>query len=125
MAKKKTQHSHYRNLSASHAAVAVAARAPSAVPAEAEPTQPLAGRPFLFWAIPALLAVLGSINTLWDGFASDDSQQILNNTLIRDFKNIPFAFTNSVWSFATSDIIFSVDSYYRPLFNVLLTINYG
>ncbi|MEK6300662.1 MAG: tetratricopeptide repeat protein [Acidobacteriota bacterium] len=75
--------------------------------------------------VPALLAVLGSLNSLWDDFALDDSQQILNNQLIKELRNIPFAFTNSVWSFATSDIVFSVDSYYRPLFNVLLSINYS
>ncbi|MFY9609794.1 MAG: tetratricopeptide repeat protein [Blastocatellia bacterium] len=75
--------------------------------------------------LPALLALLGSLNSLWDGFAADDTQQVLNNQLIKELKNIPFTFTSSVWSFATSDITFSVDSYYRPLFNVLLLINYA
>ena len=85
----------------------------------------LATKSYLYPIVPALLALLGSINTLWNGFAGDDYQQILSNQLIRELKNIPFTFTNSVWSFATSDITFSVDSYYRPLFNVLLSINYA
>jgi len=85
----------------------------------------LANKSFLYPIVPGLLAVLASLNTLWNGFAGDDYQQILSNQLIRELKNIPFTFTNSVWSFATSDITFSVDSYYRPLFNVLLSINYA
>ncbi|HSF23447.1 MAG TPA: tetratricopeptide repeat protein [Blastocatellia bacterium] len=75
--------------------------------------------------LPALLAFLGSLNSLWTGFAADDTQQVLNNQLIKELKNLPFTFTSSVWAFATSDIIFSVDSYYRPLFNVVLMINYA
>src|SRR6185295_11285650 len=66
-----------------------------------------------------------SLNSIWDDFALDDSQQILNNQLIKNLTNIPFAFTNSVWSFATNDIVFAADYYYRPLFNVLLSINYA
>ena len=85
----------------------------------------LAANPLVALILPALLALLGSLNSLWDGFATDDLQQILNNQLIKDLKNIPMTFTNSVWSFTSSDIVFSVDLYYRPLFNVLLAINYA
>lgn len=85
----------------------------------------LAANPVVSLILPAVLALLGSLNSLWDGFAADDLQQILNNPLIKDLKNVPLTFTNSVWSFASSDIVFSVDLYYRPLFNVLLSINYA
>lgn len=85
----------------------------------------LAANPLVSLILPGLLALLGSLNSLWDGFATDDLQQILNNQLIKDLKNIPMTFTNSVWSFTSSDIVFSVDQYYRPLFNVLLSINYA
>ena len=79
--------------------------------------------PYMF--IPVLLAIGASINTLQNEFATDDLQQILNNAFIKKLSNLPLAFTTSVWSFATSDITFAVDSYYRPIFNVLFTINYA
>jgi len=75
--------------------------------------------------IPAGLAILTSLNTVWNGFVADDSKQVVSSLFIRDAANLPLAFTTSVWSFATSDITFAVDSYYRPLFNVLFTINYA
>jgi protein O-mannosyl-transferase len=73
---------------------------------------------------PGIIALIASINSLWNGFAIDDQQQIQNNPFIRDLHNLPLAFTTSVWSFASGEIFFSVDSYFRPLFNVLLSISY-
>jgi tetratricopeptide (TPR) repeat protein len=86
-------------------------------------------RPVVQWSpyfafIPVGFAMLTSINTLASGFAVDDMQQVLNNPSIKSFGNIPMAFLTSVWSFSTSDVVFAVDSYYRPLFNVLFTLNY-
>lgn len=75
--------------------------------------------------VPVAIAILASINTLWNDFASDDMLQILRNALIKDMSNLPLAFTTSVWSYATDDIIVATDSYYRPLFMVLFTINYS
>jgi tetratricopeptide (TPR) repeat protein len=71
------------------------------------------------------LAIITSINTLWCGFAADDSYQVLNNAFIKNLANIPRAFTSSVWAFVSGEIIFTVDSYYRPLFSVLFSINYA
>ncbi len=79
----------------------------------------------IYALIPAAFALLVSINTLWNSFASDDGQQVLKNEFIKTFSNIPRAFTSSVWAFTTSDIIFTVDPYYRPLFTSLFTINYA
>lgn len=73
---------------------------------------------------PGMIALTASINSLWNGFAIDDQQQIQNNPFIRDLHNLPLAFTTSVWSFASGEIFFSVDSYFRPLFNALLSISY-
>lgn len=75
--------------------------------------------------IPVALGLLASANSLWNGYAIDDITQVRNNALIRELKNIPSAFTNSVWSFASNEIVFTADRYFRPLFNVLLTINYA
>ena len=79
-----------------------------------------------YGVIPAVLALLTSVNTLWNGFAFDDTQQILRNEFIKRFDNLPVVFTNSVWSFNPDSLLAaSVDSYYRPLFMTLFTINYS
>ncbi len=75
--------------------------------------------------IPVALALLSSMNTLWHDFASDDVQQVLANIVIRDLKNLPLAFTTSVWSFASSEIGATSQPYYRPLFSALFIINYA
>jgi tetratricopeptide (TPR) repeat protein len=75
--------------------------------------------------IPTVLALLTSINTLRNQFASDDQEQVLNNAFIKNFGNLPAAFTRSVWSFAASDIVFTTNQYFRPVFNSLFTINYA
>lgn len=79
----------------------------------------------IYALIPVAIALLVSINTLWNGFAFDDSQQVLNNEFIKTFSNLPRAFTSSVWAFTSNDITSTVDPYYRPLFNSLFTINYA
>jgi protein O-mannosyl-transferase len=75
--------------------------------------------------LPCALAFLFSMNSLWHEFATDDTQQILGNLFIRDLKNLPLAFTTSVWSFASSEIGATSQPYYRPLFSVLFTLNYA
>jgi tetratricopeptide (TPR) repeat protein len=75
--------------------------------------------------IPTVLALITSINTLRNQFASDDFEQILSNAFIRHFSNLPAAFTRSVWSFGASDTIFTGDPYFRPIFSSLFTINYA
>lgn len=79
----------------------------------------------VYTLVPTLLAVITSLNTLQNNFASDDLEQVLNNQFIKHFSNLPGAFTKSVWSFAASDIIFTVDPYFRPIFSSLFTINYA
>ena len=72
-----------------------------------------------------MLSLLVNINTLWNRFAVDDQQQVLNSVFIRDLRNLPLAFTSSVWSFGSTDIVFATDPYFRPLFNVLFTLDYA
>ena len=80
----------------------------------------------VYAVIPPTLALLTSVNTLWNGFAFDDTQQVLRNELIKKFGNLPLIFTNSVWSFnVDSLLVASTDSYYRPLFMALFTLNYS
>jgi 4-amino-4-deoxy-L-arabinose transferase-like glycosyltransferase len=109
---------------------AASCAAPSTVVERAE-TAPAARAPATstwksyYSLIPVALGLLASANSLWNGYAIDDITQVRNNALIRELKNIPKAFTNSVWSFASNEIVFTADRYFRPLFNVLLTINYA
>lgn len=108
-----------------------AATAPQETPTlEPQSPQPSTGDRFTTWRkvyvlIPAALALLVSINTLWNDFASDDLQQVLNNESIKKFSNLPYAFTTSVWAFLTSDIAATADWNFRPLHTTLFTINYG
>jgi tetratricopeptide (TPR) repeat protein len=71
------------------------------------------------------LALLFSINTLWLGLACDDQQQVINNAGVKDFRNLPLAFTSTVWGFVNLDTATTAQPYYRPLFSVWSMINYG
>jgi len=75
--------------------------------------------------VPVVIALITSINSLWNYFAADDLQQVLGSSFIKRIGNLPAAFTTSVWSFTAADIIFTVDSYFRPLFNTLFILNYA
>jgi protein O-mannosyl-transferase len=99
---------------------------------EREPTLNSAGRVFqsigtwrkTYALVPLVLALLTSANALKNQFVYDDLTQVLNNDFIKQISNIPLAFTNSVWAFLT-DSLWSGDSYFRPLFTTLFTINYA
>jgi hypothetical protein len=60
------------------------------------PPQPVVKPERYIAIIPAALALLASINTLWNGFAADDLQQVVNNPSIKKLENIPLVFTTSV-----------------------------
>jgi tetratricopeptide (TPR) repeat protein len=74
---------------------------------------------------PVGLACLAFLNALWNGFATDDFYQVLNNAFIKDLANLPKAFTTSVWAFVSGEIMFTVDSYFRPLFSVLFSLEHA
>jgi len=85
---------------------------------------------FLEWRdvyafLPAGFALLTSLNTVYNGFVHDDLPQILNNPFTQDIANLPLAFTGSVWSVFSDNIRATMDVYYRPLFNMLLILNYA
>src|SRR6185503_19297949 len=79
----------------------------------------------LYTAIPAVLAFLTSLNSLWNQFAFDDKQQVLGNEFIKRLSNLPLLFTSSVWAFSDSLQSASRDPYYRPMFMGLFTVNYS
>ena len=78
-----------------------------------------------YWLIPVALALMASANTVKNGFAFDDEYQVLNNRFIQTFANVPLQFTTSVWSFLGDSINPGTIPYYRPMFMVLFTANYG
>jgi len=79
----------------------------------------------VYMIVPAIIAFATAANSLGNYFASDDLEQVLSNPFIKRLGNLPAAFTNSVWSFTSTDIIFTVDPYFRPIFSALFTINYA
>ncbi|HKV38800.1 MAG TPA: tetratricopeptide repeat protein [Blastocatellia bacterium] len=79
----------------------------------------------LYSAVPVILAVIASANTLTNGFVADDRIQVLQNQFITSLANIPRAFTTSVWSFGTGSVVFANDAYFRPMFNILFSIDYA
>lgn len=80
---------------------------------------------WLYAVTPGVLALLTSLNTLWNNFAADDTQQVLGNVFIKSMRNLPLAFTSSVWSFVSLDIGMTAQPYYRPMFSVLFMINHA
>ena len=72
-----------------------------------------------------LVTGLAFLNSLDGQFVYDDRLQVLKNPAITRFENIPKMFTQSVWQFLNEADQESAGPYYRPLFNIALTINYG
>src|SRR5258707_6040333 len=78
-----------------------------------------------------LLAFLAYANSLGGDFVFDDTDQIVDNQNIRSWDNLAKAFTTHVWAFRERDgsRAGSLDvppplPYYRPIFTVMLTIEY-
>lgn len=84
------------------------------------------------WIIGLILVVtfLAFANSIPNGFAYDDTTQILQNETIRSFSNIPTALTKEVWFWRViQDKDPNKESgpstpYYRPLFTIYLMIGW-
>lgn len=90
-----------------------------------EPVYSRTRRRALYSLIPTALALIASINTLWNQFAADDLEQVLNSSFIKHLSNLPAVFTRSVWAFGGSEIALTADMYFRPIIASLFTINYA
>ena len=76
----------------------------------------------LLWPqITAILLVTVAVysNAVFNGFASDDSSQIVNNLWIKDIRYLPEIFSKSVWDFEGR-----VSNYYRPLMHIIYLLTY-
>jgi protein O-mannosyl-transferase len=84
------------------------------------------------WIIGLILfaTFIAFANTIENGFAYDDTTQILGNETIRSFSNIPLALTREVWFWRVlQDKDPNKESgpttpYYRPLFTIYLMIGW-
>jgi protein O-mannosyl-transferase len=77
--------------------------------------------------VAGILAIifLAYFNSLGGQFVYDDRVQILRNPTILSLANIPSMFTQSVWQFIDPAPGETIGTYYRPLFNILLAVNYN
>jgi Flp pilus assembly protein TadD len=72
-------------------------------------------------AVLLLLAVVPYANTLTNSFVYDDSEQILANPYIRNWKYLPEIFGSNVWSFLGAA---GVTNHYRPLMTLSYLVCY-
>jgi len=74
-----------------------------------------------------LFSFLAYANSLAGEFVFDDTDQIVENQNIRSWDNLGKAFTTHVWAFRERPEALNVPPplpYYRPLFTVMLTVEY-
>ncbi|HLF83628.1 MAG TPA: tetratricopeptide repeat protein [Blastocatellia bacterium] len=74
-----------------------------------------------------LVSFLAYANSLGGDFVFDDTDQIVENQNIRSWDNLAKAFTTHVWAFRERPGTLNVPPplpYYRPLFTVMLTVEY-
>lgn len=74
-----------------------------------------------------LFSFLAYANSLAGEFVFDDTDQIVENQNIRSWSNLAKAFTTHVWAFRERPGALNVPPplpYYRPLFTVMLTVEY-
>lgn len=82
-------------------------------------------RPVLWHlAVVAVLAILTYANSVSGAFVWDDEVQIVKNANLRSLANIPSAFTQPFWGFATPDAA-NQTNFYRPMQTVLYTLAYA
>jgi protein O-mannosyl-transferase len=75
----------------------------------------------------SLFSFLAYANSLGGAFVFDDTDQIVENQNIRSWDNLATAFTTHVWAFREQSGALNVPPplpYYRPLFTVMLTVEY-
>ncbi|MCS6806462.1 MAG: tetratricopeptide repeat protein [Acidobacteriota bacterium] len=94
-------------------------------PASGSGLLPLVRHEWRTMAIVLGVTCLAYLNALDGEFVYDDRFQVLRNQMIRSLDNLPEMFAQSVWQFMNLASEEAVGLYYRPLFNVVLAINYN
>lgn len=70
------------------------------------------------------LVAFAFISALTGGAVYDDQMQLLRNPTLQDAGNIPKMFTQGVWEFSNETSARSAGTFYRPIFNIGLILNY-
>ena len=70
------------------------------------------------------LCILVYANAVSGAYVWDDEVQIVKNANLRSLSNIPSAFTQPFWGFATPEAV-NQTNFYRPIQTVLYTLAYG
>ncbi len=68
-----------------------------------------------------IVSIAVYFNALFNAFVFDDIFQVVENSWIRDIRNIPTIFSQSVWGFNAKA---SVLHYYRPTMHIIYMFNY-
>jgi tetratricopeptide (TPR) repeat protein len=101
-----------------------AAPQPAPKPAVSAVPRLMSSRDWKALGLVVAVALAAYLNSLDGHFLYDDRYQILKNPTLADLGNIPRMFTQSVWQFMNASSEEAVGSYYRPLFNAVLILNY-
>ncbi len=75
----------------------------------------------IYLAIIAVIGFLVYVNSLPNGFVWDDEEQIVNNLVIRDWKNLPLLFESSTFYAGGAGLS---GGFYRPLVSLSYMANY-
>jgi protein O-mannosyl-transferase len=92
--------------------------------AKAVESAQLRNRKWLLLACVVIATVFAYAASLDGQFVYDDQFQILKNPTINSLANVPRMLTQSVWQFMNASNNVPVGLYYRPLFNIVLILNY-
>lgn len=77
----------------------------------------------IYALIPSALALLVSLNALWNKFAYDDLWMVVRNPFIHSLRNLPFVYTINAWAGVDATGI-TAFPFFRPLVAVYLMISY-
>lgn len=77
--------------------------------------------PLYLITILILIPLIIYFPSLFNSFVWDDEEQVLNNTIIQNIKNIPYLFTSSTFNTGGAGLS---GFYYKPLMPVVFSLNY-
>ena len=89
-------------------------------PARDQPVGSQPDRTAVHLILFAVLSLVVYARGLWNNFVTDDESEVLQDLMIRSFRNIPGLFAHNVWYFAGSE----THNYYRPLKLVAYSVEY-
>lgn len=77
--------------------------------------------PLYLITILILISLIIYLPSLFNSFVWDDEEQVVNNTIIQNIKNMPYLFTSSTFNTGGAGLS---GFYYKPLMPVVFSLNY-